>query len=601
MTETIPALGELKLRILLETREGHTRLKYEISSREAGFTDWPIQGPALLGSPEDFCVDLLRRMEDLGAGRGVGGEVLLQDEVVRKLANLGRELYQTLFPPEMRQAYRIFRKSVHTVSIISDEPWIPWEMIKAYDDSEPELIDDDFLCVQFQVTRWLSGKTAAPTEIAIPRLACVMVPSSLPSAAAESRRVRDLARAHSETRDVSPESPTWEAVVKLLEGGGIGLLHFVGHGDFDRARPNQSAIPLADGRALLPEDLQGTVRTQLRRDRPFVFLNACRVGQQSWALTGLGGWAHRWIQECGCSGFIGPHWAVRDSGALEFATAFYDAIERGETFGQASRTARLAARANRPADPTWLAYAVYANPLGSLRFPDTPLKRKTFEEFVHAVESERASRSTQVTEEKHQAAAPEALHREIAPASANGLHHPASFERFSSTKSESVSGPSEPAPAPETKAPLTSSNLRIKQKFTDRDRDRFVEETFDYTADFFESSLGELQQHYPNIEGIFRRVDRNRFESAVYREGKKENSCRIWISRGSMGMGDIAYADQGSWGDNSYGESLTAQDDGYSLLLRPLGLRTLGSSNQKPLTRPEAAEFLWAMLIKPLQ
>src|SRR5436853_1760994 len=230
----------------------------------------------------------------------------------------------------MRRAYRAFRKSVRTLSIISDEPWIPWEMVKAYDDSELEIVDDDLLCVQFQVSRWLSGDTAAPTEIAIPRLACITIPSNLPSATAKRDRVRSLVRAYPEVQHVSPEIPTWDAVVKVLEGGGIGLLHFVGHGDFDRARPNQSAIPLADGRSLSPEDLQGTLRTQLRRDRPFVFLNACRVGQQSWALTGLGGWARRWIQDCGCSGFIGAHWAVKDSAALEFASAFYDAIERGE-------------------------------------------------------------------------------------------------------------------------------------------------------------------------------------------------------------------------------------------------------------------------------
>src|SRR4051794_34093494 len=98
------ASDELRLRILVDTREGQTRLQYVLSSSAAGFTDWTIAGPSLVGSPEEFCVDLLRRMEELGAGRGVGGELLLREDIERKLANLGRELYQTLFPPDMRRA-----------------------------------------------------------------------------------------------------------------------------------------------------------------------------------------------------------------------------------------------------------------------------------------------------------------------------------------------------------------------------------------------------------------------------------------------------------------------------------------------------------------
>lgn len=56
-----------------------------------------------------------------------------------------------------------------------------------------------------------------------------------------------------------------------------------------------------------------------------------------------------------------------------------------------------------------------------------------------------------------------------------------------------------------------SSNLRLAKAFTQRDKDRFKTETFEYIAKHFENSLNELQARNPGYEGTFRRVDANRF------------------------------------------------------------------------------------------
>ena len=81
--------------------------------------------------------------------------------------------------------------------------------------------------------------------------------------------------------------------------GGKQLVHFVAHGDFKSAQPNESSILLSDGRYLRAQDLHGPIQSRLMRDRPLVFLNSCRVGSQNWSLTGLGGWAERWVRRCG--------------------------------------------------------------------------------------------------------------------------------------------------------------------------------------------------------------------------------------------------------------------------------------------------------------
>ncbi len=66
---------------------------------------------------------------------------------------------------------------------------------------------------------------------------------------------------------------------------------------------------------------------------------------------------------------------------------------------------------------------------------------------------------------------------------------------------------------------VRSSNLRVRKSFTDRDRDRFENDAFDYIAKFFEASLAELSKRNLEIETDYRRVDANRFMCAVYIDG----------------------------------------------------------------------------------
>ena len=77
-----------------------------------------------------------------------------------------------------------------------------------------------------------------------------------------------------------------------------------------------------------------------------------------------------------------------------------------------------------------------------------------------------------------------------------------------------------PAPAMAV-APLTSemgprsSNLRIAKRFSERDKDAFRLETFEFMAKFFENSLTEIGRRNPEIEGAFRRIDGNRFTASA--------------------------------------------------------------------------------------
>jgi hypothetical protein len=150
-----------------------------------------------------------------------------------------------------------------------------------------------------------------------------------------------------------------------------------------------------------------------------------------------------------------------------------------------------------------------------------------------------------------------------------------------------------------TISPPRSSNLRLKQSFTEREVDLFRHETFEFIARFFEGSLAELQARNPRIEGVFRQIDANTFTSTIYSDGKKSSECSIAMG-GMMGTNAITYSNKTSSGHgSSFNEMLTVEHDNQTLYIKQM-LNMYGSRDTK-LTQEGAAEALWAMLIGPLQ
>jgi len=146
-----------------------------------------------------------------------------------------------------------------------------------------------------------------------------------------------------------------------------------------------------------------------------------------------------------------------------------------------------------------------------------------------------------------------------------------------------------------------SSNLRAKKEFTDRDKDRFLSEAFEFIANFFEGSLEELERRNPGVEADFRRIDANHFTAQVYRHGKELARCKIWLGNRRGFVGGIGYSTDLSEGDNSYNESLSVENDGYTILLKPMGIAFRHPPQDALLTLEGAAEYLWGMFIDPLQ
>ena len=144
-----------------------------------------------------------------------------------------------------------------------------------------------------------------------------------------------------------------------------------------------------------------------------------------------------------------------------------------------------------------------------------------------------------------------------------------------------------------------SSNLRIKKTFTDRERDQARVDVFEYVSGYFENSLQELATRNEALETEFRRLDANSFEASIYVQGKRKCKCGIWIGNGAMG-GDVFFSHAGV-SRNSYNESMSLSDDGYSLGFRPLGMAFRGGVEKQLLCNEGVAEYFWELLISPLQ
>lgn len=149
---------------------------------------------------------------------------------------------------------------------------------------------------------------------------------------------------------------------------------------------------------------------------------------------------------------------------------------------------------------------------------------------------------------------------------------------------------------------IRSSNLRVKKTFTQREKDKFEREAYEYIEKYFENSLTELEARNRNVETEFRRIDADQFTAIAYVNGDEASSCVIrFVGRGGMAMGGINFTYGSSSRSTGMNESLSVEDDGYSLFMKPLGMNIHRLSGNEELSFEGAAEAFWEMFIRRLQ
>ena len=216
--------------------------------------------------------------------------------------------------------------------IKTDEPWIPWEMIRpSFKDNSGRRIEDGFLCEDYIVTRWW-GDNPPPDSFVIGRGAIVADKVALAHAEQDAKLLTKPPYAFDDVE------PTVKDVLSLLNGKvDYRILHFVCHGRIDNENHDLSGLILADGELRI-HDISGE-RQNFGMSKPLVFLNACSSSHAGVSLVGIGGWAERFIS-ANVSGFLGATWNVDDELASRFAEAFYKELWDNKTIGEAVSQAR---------------------------------------------------------------------------------------------------------------------------------------------------------------------------------------------------------------------------------------------------------------------
>lgn len=341
---------------LLVTEEtavnGQKQLYFRIKSPGLYFNKF---GPVILEKdPVKYFQDFFKDIEELNLSTKE------QKEIAQlQLKSKGMELYAALIPEALRTHLWGLKDRIKTVIINSEEPWIPWEI--CYFSSEEETEEGGFFCEIFETSRWLTGTNPPKESISFSKVALV-VPgdSKLPYANEERDDLSAMLKKQGCT--VMNVRASFLELVNNFKKGTNTLWHFTGHGAvMEGGNPEKTFMILEEGQRFSPENIN-LVKT-LGQSKPFIFYNACQIGQSAMGLTGIGGWAQKFL-EVGASGFIGAYWSIYDKAAYQFANKFYEGMLAGETVAKAAQEARRVIKDT--GDPTWLAYTVYAYPSAKL-------------------------------------------------------------------------------------------------------------------------------------------------------------------------------------------------------------------------------------------
>ncbi len=144
-----------------------------------------------------------------------------------------------------------------------------------------------------------------------------------------------------------------------------------------------------------------------------------------------------------------------------------------------------------------------------------------------------------------------------------------------------------------------SSNLRIKQEFSEMDLDRFVRSGFEFICKFFDGFIQAIEARNPDVNGTIESIDSRRMAAVLYRSGKRIAECSIYIDALGRRNG-IAFSYDAFVTLGSLNEMLTSEVGDQALHFKSMGM-TSSNDLTKKLSYEGAAKFFWSLFIAQAQ
>jgi hypothetical protein len=199
------------------------------------------------------------------------------------------------------------------LQFVSDDPHLPWELMRPYRDGEVH----PPLALRHAVARWI-GRWHGYMRNRLPSGSLIAIAPhprnpalQLPLAEAAARRLESSLGARRLPGTV-------EALRDLLENppaATVALLHFSGHGAFPADAAASSFIKLENGSLAVEEVGRREVKLG-EAHGTLVMFNACEVGATAQSLGATGGWADAFLSRR-FGAFIAPLWAIEEEDAAQ--------------------------------------------------------------------------------------------------------------------------------------------------------------------------------------------------------------------------------------------------------------------------------------------
>jgi hypothetical protein len=343
------------LRIEVEIEDNY--LEYKVTSRKLNMLRKKYRCSEQLKDPKSFMDKIEGELSNISAATYTNNRKL--EMAKDKIEAIGMNLYKRLFPDELKRILWENKDKIKSIFIVSDEVWIPWEIIKPYETTKSGTTKEDFWCVKYVMGRW-SSQYFPETSIRVKFGSVIACDKNekLPRVNDEKKSIEKII----ENRgiDLISREPRYNEIIDLLSDKEINLLHFACDAVYDKNSSDDSYLCLADGKLKAREV---SVRN-LKKGKPVVFVNACESSITGYAVTGMGGFSKAFV-DIGSLAFIGTMWQVPDGYALKFSEFFYkNLFEENLSIGEALKKTR--ADLKELTNPIWLAYSLYGHPLAKV-------------------------------------------------------------------------------------------------------------------------------------------------------------------------------------------------------------------------------------------